>query len=99
MEFSWGHAKCKSPYLNLIPSPIGPLGVIRHPVCIRESLDPHLDLSSAVKDTAGTIHEVLDRRKAIIIGGIVEDGVIPRIEVRLAGDEARKGLPFIGGSE
>jgi hypothetical protein len=70
-------SKTKVSYLDLIPGSIGPLGVLCHPVGIGQSLDPHLDLSRVVKDTAVTIHVVLDRRSAEIIGGVLENRLVP----------------------
>ena len=91
--------KTKPAYLDLIPSSIGPLSIVRQPINIGKSLDPHLDLSGVVKDTTGTIHVVLDRRKTVIIGGVVENRLVPGCEVWVVGDEIRKGSPLVRGSE
>jgi hypothetical protein len=87
--------KTKPAYLDLIPSSISPLGVIRHPISIGESLDPHLDFSGVVKDTAVAIHIILDGRKIEILAGVIEDGLVPIPEVWVVGNEIRKGIPLV----
>ena len=58
-----------------------------------------LDFSGGVKDTTRTVHVVLDNRLVVIIGGVLENRLIPTGEVWIVGDEIRKGVPLVRGSD
>ncbi len=86
-------------YLDFIPSAINPACVICHAVHVGESLYSHLDFSSVVENTTGTIHEVNNGGFAEVICSIGKNGVIPALEVRILCDEVGEGLPFVGGGD
>ena len=82
-------------YLQFQESPIHPLRVVRHPVDVRESLDAHLDLARVVEDAAAAIEVVLDGLEGVVRRGVLEDGVVPELEVGLVGDEAGERIPLV----
>lgn len=74
---------------------INPLGILRHPICICESLDPHLDLTRIIQDTTISIHMVCNRRQRVILRRVSKDSIVPLFEVRIVCNEFRKSLPLI----
>ena len=74
---------------------INPLGVVRHPIRIREGLDSHLDLTRIVQDTTISIHMVCNRRQREILRRVSKDSIVPLFEVRIVCNELRESLPLV----
>lgn len=86
-------------YLKLAPGTIEPLGVVAHPISIRKRLDPHLYFTRVVQDATISVHMVNYRREVVVFGGVVENRVVPSIEIRIAGDQLWKGSPLVRRSD
>jgi len=83
-------------HLDFTPCAVNPFGVIGKTIYIGKCLESLFDFTGNIEDTTVTVHEVRNRWRIKIIGGIVKDGIVPSFEVWILSDEAREGNPFIG---
>ena len=82
-------------YLEFLESPIRPFRILSHAVDVRERLDAPLHITRVIQDTTVAVHEVLDNREVVVIGGVAEDGVVPCLEVGVLLDKVGQSIPLV----
>ena len=85
----------RNTHLELLPRTIRPFGVFRQTKDVPKRLDPHLDLTRVVENTAVSVHEILDDREVIICGRVAEDGVVPCLQVGVLLDKVGQSIPLV----